>query len=73
MIDPDLVDVSPEEGGKDFKTKSNGPQPEVNPLTGQPNDLFGNRDPNLKLQEQISQGDASYLITEVHVKPKAKS
>lgn len=69
-IDPELPMLSDEEGGKDLKTKSNGPEPEVevNPLTGQPNnDLFGNKRPNQQqqLQEQISQGDASYLITEV--------
>lgn len=38
LIDPELAELTPEEGGDDLKTKSNGPQPEmkVNPLTGQP-------------------------------------
>jgi hypothetical protein len=75
MIDPDLVDVSPEEGGKDFKTKSNGPQPEMpfgqQPF-GQPNDNLFQKKP---LTEQIEQGGASYLITEVNNprKPHATS
>ena len=78
MFDPDAPDLSAEEGGDDLKTKSNTPQPEgmVNPLTGQPQP-FG-KAPNdakpteekkpledEKLQEQMSQGGASYLITEV--------
>jgi hypothetical protein len=38
MIDPDAKELSPEEGGDDLKTKSNGPQPTlgIDPLTGLP-------------------------------------
>jgi hypothetical protein len=72
-IDPDLPDLSPDEGGDDLKTKSNSPQPEptFNPLIGEPAPVDANSNPlnNLKLQEQIKQGDASFLITEVHTKP----
>jgi hypothetical protein len=70
-IDPDLPDLSAEEGGEDLKTKNNGPEPEVklNPLTGEPMQPFGNGNPTQKLpsqiQEQINQGDASYIITEL--------
>lgn len=91
-IDPELPELSAEEGGDDLKGKSNGPQPEVkvNPLTGQPLQQvpFGQekapKDANPeekkplvdpKLQEQISQGGASYLITEINTprKPHAVS
>jgi len=81
MIDPDAKELSPEEGGDDLKTKSNGPQPEMefDPLTGLPKPQlpFGQQEgkapfdakPNpledKKVQEQIEKGDASYLITEI--------
>jgi hypothetical protein len=91
QIDPELPDLTPEEGGDDLKTKSNGPQPElsVDPLTGLPSQQKQEVDPltgkiipakgvtppalkpfadqvkGKQLQEQIEQGDASYLITEI--------
>jgi hypothetical protein len=76
MVDPDAPDLTPEEGGDDLKTKSNGPQPEVkiNPLTGQPqqNPFGQQQDPTQKqtslppdMQKQVNQGGASYLITEL--------
>lgn len=69
MVDPNAVNLSPKEGGDDLKGKSNGPQPEptVNPLTGEPQtpNQFGNGDATDKIKNQISQGDASYIITEI--------
>jgi len=60
MIDPELPELSAEEGGDDLKTKSNGPEPTVNPLFGQP---------QANPLEQMQQG-ASFLVTEVKPKPK---
>jgi hypothetical protein len=69
MIDPDASDLTPEEGGDDLKGKSNGPQPEptVDPFSQNKQEQPFNKKNSLEkvLTEQIEQGNASYVITEI--------